>query len=299
MSVLSSLRAPRDIFISNHFITLPYPTAIPGIEDQTIIVTGANGGLGYQACQHLLRIGVGKLIMAVRNVDKGEDARQKLLQATGRDTNSVEVWKLDMCSYASVKEFAGRAVASLPRLDAVLANAAICTSEFMVDEGNERSLTVNVITPSLLLLLLLPKLREAPTRGRFSIVSSKVHYLVNLAQLQTSGKGHDSIFDLLSDPKKANMGDRYFLSKLLALYATRGLADAMAQSGKAKVVLNAPNPSYCRSDLERESGGLTLKFKQTVMGARSTEMGSRALVHAVLAGEETHGCFVNDCHVEE
>src|SRR5687768_171653 len=136
----AALRAACAVLYSNHFVTLPRPEPIPGIEDQIIIVTGANGGLGYEASQHLLRIGVGKLIMAVRSMTKGEDARQELLKTTGRKPEVVEVWELDMCSYDSVKSFANKASRTLPHLDAVLANAAICTTKFALDEGNERSL---------------------------------------------------------------------------------------------------------------------------------------------------------------
>ncbi|KAL2213113.1 NAD(P)-binding protein [Sarocladium strictum] len=298
MSVLVGLRAAWEIFYSGHFITLPIPKPIPGIEHQTIVVTGSNVGLGYEASQHLLRIGVGRLIMAVRNIDKGQDAREKLLEATGRKPEAVEVWELDMCSYDSVKSFAKRTTETLTRLDAVLANAAICTTNFALDEGYERSLTVNVVSPTLLLLLLLPKLREAPSVGRFSFVSSKVHCLVDMAQLRPV-QGTGPILERLSDKNTANMENRYFLTKLLALYATRNIAKAMSASGKKEAVVNAPNPSYCISELERESSGFSLKFKHIVMGARSSDMGSRALVHGVLAGKETHGAFLNDCHPEK
>lgn len=298
MSAAIALRAARDIWYSNVFVTLPYPESIEGIEKQTIIVTGANGGLGYHASQHLLRIGVGKLIMAVRRVDQGEEARESLLETTNREASAVEVWELDLCNYNSVERFAKRAVETLPRLDAVLANAAVCTSNFTLDEGTERSITVNVISQCLLLLLLLPKLREAPSTPRFSIVSSKVHYMVNVSHLQAEGKGNETLIDQLSNPKKAQMGNRYFLSKLLALYATRGLADALSASRKRQIVVNAPNPSYCRSGLEREDGALGVRIKQALLAARTPDMGSRPLVHAVLAGKETHGQFLNDCHVE-
>ncbi|KAH8176519.1 short chain dehydrogenase domain-containing protein [Sarocladium implicatum] len=300
MSALSMLKASKDIWLSNLLVTLPYPEPVEGIEEQTIIVTGANGGLGYQACRHLLRIGVGKLIMAVRRVDQGEEAKHNLLEVTKRDPAAVEVWELDLCSYDSVKRFATKAMGTLPRLDAVLANAAVCTTSFALDEGTERSITVNVISQCFLLLLLLPKLREAPSTPRFSIVSSKVHYMAKVSQLQprTEAEGNESTFDRLSDEKTANMADRYNLSKLLALYATRGMANALSASGKRHIVLNAPNPSYCRSGLEREEGAVIMKVKYAVMAARTPDMGSRALVHGVLAGKETHGEFLNDCHVE-
>lgn len=284
------------LFYSARIAKLPVPKYDPQLADQVIIVTGSNGGLGYEASRHLLRIGVGKLIMAVRDRRKGEAARKSLLDATGRGSESVEVWDLDLSSYDSVKAFATRVTSELPRLDAVLANAGVFRSKFVLNEENESTITVNVVSQCLLLLLLLPKLREAPSTPRFSIVNSLVHYIDPGAELLPRADGA-SIFSRLNDPKTAEMTIRYWRSKLLALLATRELADRLEQSTKRRVTLNAPNPSLCRTELERENDQAPGKMVFAILG-RTAEMGSRTLVHGVLAGDQTHGEFLNNCAIE-
>jgi NAD(P)-dependent dehydrogenase (short-subunit alcohol dehydrogenase family) len=160
MSALSSLYGIQSVFFSKLFVTLPLPTKNSELSNQTIVVTGANSGLGFEASLHLSRLGVGKLIMAVRTIAKGDDAKERILQSTSRPVASIEVWPIDMDRYDSIKSFAARA-SQLPRIDGVLANAGIMTTRFCMSELNEKTLNVNVISTFLLYLLLLPKMRES------------------------------------------------------------------------------------------------------------------------------------------
>jgi len=183
----------------------------------------------------------------------------------------------------------------------VLANAGIMTGEYGTFEGNETTLTVNVISTFLLCLLLLPKLRDAPDGpGVFTIPNSALHYLaptkeLDLKDSEDKGAG---MFGRLNDAKTANMTSRYPISKLLVLFATRELAARMAKSGKPAVIVNTPNPSYCKSQLHRDGEfGAIEKVAQAVL-ARSTEVGSRALVHALLSGPESQGQYLTNCHVQ-
>ncbi|KAK5275948.1 hypothetical protein LTR16_011942, partial [Cryomyces antarcticus] len=84
---------------------------------KTIIVTGANVGLGFEAAKHFVRLGAEKVVLGVRSLEKGEAAKKRI---EGREKRSgvVEVWIVDLLSYESVKEFAKRAD-GLRRLDAV------------------------------------------------------------------------------------------------------------------------------------------------------------------------------------
>ncbi|KAF7553053.1 hypothetical protein G7Z17_g3926 [Cylindrodendrum hubeiense] len=290
MSILSALYGVGSVFYSNLFVTLPYPGDGEGLSEQTIIVTGANTGLGFEASQHLLRLGLGKLIMAVRDLEKGETARKELLKSTARPSNSIEVWHLDMASYDSVKAFAKRANTTLPRLDVVLANAGIMTTKFNLAEENERTITINFVSTFLLCFLLLPKLRESPSSGKFVIPNSAMHYWAPIKEL--TPKNNEPIFSRLNDAKVADMAARYQVTKLMVLYATRELAARMEASEKEVIIINTPNPSYCKSGLIREvTSGAPPDFL-----ARSTEMGSRALVHGVLAGAESNGQYLNNCH---
>ncbi|KAF7563907.1 hypothetical protein G7046_g214 [Stylonectria norvegica] len=291
MSLLSTLHGVGSTVFSNLFITLPYPETAPGLSDQIAIVTGSNTGLGFESSRHLLRLGVKRLIMAVRNLEAGEKARLDLLKSTERSPDSVEVWHLDMDSYDSVKTFAERANTSLPRLDVVLANAGIYTSKFSISEGNEKTITVNVVSTFLLFLLLLPKLRSAPSSPRFVIPNSAMHYWAPTKELIPSKDA--SIFSRLNDPDKADMANRYQVTKLLVIYATRELAARLQASGKKIVIINTPNPSYCKSGLIREAPGSA----PPDFMARTTEMGSRALVNGALAGKESNGQYLTNCQV--
>lgn len=291
----SALHGGVSTLFSNLFITLPYPEG--DLKNQVIIVTGSNTGLGFEASRHLLRLGVTKLIMGVRNLEKGERAKRELLTSTKREEMRIEVWQVDMDSYNSVKAFASRA-ASLPRLDAVLANAGILTETFAITEDNEKTITTNVVSTFLLFLLTLPKLRQSAEQfgivPRFVIPNSALHYMAPLKELDVK-EGH--IFATLNDPKIANMGQmaRYPVSKLLDLYIVRELADRMRSSKKPVVVINTPNPSYCQSGLLGPNAGKGFGERHI---ARSTELGSRALVHGILSGVESQGQYLTNCHVQ-
>ncbi|KAI8961307.1 NAD(P)-binding protein [Daldinia sp. FL1419] len=298
MAILSALYGAYSVLSSRIFVKLPVPTGHPELSDQIIVVTGANSGLGFEASLHLSRLGLGKLILAVRTISKGEDAKVRILKSTGRPEFSIEVWPIDMDSHDSIKSFANRA-SQLPRIDGVLANAGVMTSKFTLSERNEKSLNVNVVSTFLLYLLLLPKMRESGQKTgnicRFTIPNSALHYTAPLAELDLNSP---SIIDRLNDPQKADMAARYSLSKLLVIYAVREFAERTTSSGKGGCIINTPNPSFCKSNLANESQASRAFQILEKLLARSTEEGSRVLVHGVLAGQETNGQYLSNCHVE-
>lgn len=295
MSLSSAAHGISSTVLSNLFVRLPSPEG--DLRQQTMIVTGSNTGLGLEACRHLVRLGIDKLIMGVRNLEKGKNAKSEILASTKRAESCIEVWPLDMDNYDSVKKFAAR-VATLPRLDAVLANAGICTYVFSVAEDNEKTITTNVVSTFLLFMLTLPKLRQSAEQfgivPRFVIPNSALHYLAPLKELDVN---EGEIFTTLNDPKTADMGSRYPVSKLLAVYAVRELADRLRSSQRRLVIINTPNPSFCKSGLLREMDNLGTRIFATLL-ARSTEMGSRALVHGIMSGVESHGQYLTNCHVQ-
>jgi NAD(P)-dependent dehydrogenase (short-subunit alcohol dehydrogenase family) len=297
MAALSSaIKGVSTTIYSNLFVELPVQKG--DLTGQTIIVTGSNQGLGYEASRHFLLLGVERLIMAVRNLEKGEVARLKLLEDTGRDLSTIEVWELDMDSYVSVKKFATR-VETLPRLDALLANAGLATTTFSMAEDNERTITVNVVSTFLLILLLLPKLRKSASKfdicPRVSIVNSALHYIAPLAEIDVSNQA--SIFSRLNNKETANMEMRYPLSKLLVLFAVRALAKHLEERKGPLIAINTPNPSWCKSQLMREFESFGKRVGERMM-ARSTEEGSRALVHGILSGKESSGQYIDNCQVK-
>jgi NAD(P)-dependent dehydrogenase (short-subunit alcohol dehydrogenase family) len=274
---------------SQFLVTPPYPTQ--SFADQTVLITGANVGLGLEAARHVTRLGASRVILGVRNVKAGETAKEDIEKSTGR-SGVCEVWEVDLSSYASVIAFSER-IAKLPRLDVAILNAAIATGEFSTPEGYERSITVNVISTLLLGLLLLPTLKSTrkltPSRTpHLTFVVSEVHGWVSFPEWK-----EDQPMKAISDPTKANMRERYPLSKLLEVLLVQELAGRVRGS---EIIINMVNPGLCHSQLGRE-GGWSFMLMKLVL-ARSTEVGSRTLVAGATAGLESHGAYMTDGHVE-
>ena len=259
----------------------------------TIIVTGSNTGLGKEAARHFARLGASKLILAVRNTKAGEDAKKDIETTTGCAASVIEVWRLDLSSYESVKEFAIRA-SNLPRIDVLLENAGVAGYEYHLAEHHERTITINVISTYLLALLLLPKLKatakEFKTEPRLNIVSSETHKMTKFPEWKKS-----DIFAALDDEPNTNMKERYPTSKLLEVLVNRQLAPKMKGSG---VILNCLNPGLCHSELSREMDNVAISIFKFLF-ARTTEMGSRTLLAASEAGQESHGKYMSDGKVKD
>lgn len=190
---------------SQLLVTLPVPTY--DFTNQTVIVTGSNAGLGFEAAHHISRLNASLLILAVRNLSKGHAAKKSILTSTGRPANSIEVWELNMDSYDSIRSFASR-VNTLPRLDAILENAGIQSPSFKMVAGYESVITTNVIGTFLLALLILPKLRETAATfkvgPRLSIVGSELHFVAKFSE-----GAADDIFAALNDEHSAMATERF------------------------------------------------------------------------------------------
>lgn len=274
------------------------PIVPKGCTGQTFIVSGSNTGIGLEAAKHFVRLGAARVIIAVRSASKGEAAKDTIESATGR-TGVVEVWPLDLASNDSIRAFAKRASTELDRIDAVLENAGVAFAEFTQAEGTETTIQVNVIGTFLLAILLLPALKASAERWsitpHLTIVSSGAHCSAQFAEAM-----HDDIFAALSQASTSNMADRYALSKLLEVYAARQLA-RLAPASRTGVVVNLLSPGLCNTDLTRNVGLLRrapIHLLRLFLG-RSAEMGSRTLLHAAVAGPESHGQFCADCEVQE
>jgi retinol dehydrogenase-12 len=192
-----------DYLHSHLFVKLPSPKK--AFTGQTIIVTGSNTGMGLEAARHLVGLDAAKVILAVRNIQKGEAAKKSIEESEKR-LGVVEVWELDLSKYDSVKAFAKRAE-SLERLDVVVENAGIYEFSFVMAEEDEQTITVNVVSTFLLALLLLPKLRETTVKFEkkavLTFTGSFVHYLTSFEE-----RKNPDIFESLKDEKTANVYDR-------------------------------------------------------------------------------------------
>ncbi|RDA90568.1 hypothetical protein CP533_2590 [Ophiocordyceps camponoti-saundersi (nom. inval.)] len=277
--------------ILGHFNRLPYPTE--DCSGRTVIVTGANTGLGLEAARHFVRLNAAKVILACRSLDKAEAARRDI-EATTKRTNVVESWHLDLASVDSVKDFADRATSTLDRLDILVDNASALNLEWVLADGHELTITVNVISTFLLTLRLLPLLRRTGQRFNLTphivVVSSDAAFLAYFPE-----RNAQNVFDGLQS--KDNFRERYNTSKLLQLMAVRQLAPACDASGKGHVIINTLNPGFCGTELFRSLPfPVSIVFRVLLaLFSRSPEKGSRTLMTAAFAGEASHGLSMTNC----
>jgi NAD(P)-dependent dehydrogenase (short-subunit alcohol dehydrogenase family) len=280
---------------SQLFLNLPVPAE--SYTGKTIIITGSNTGLGLEAARHFTRLGASTVVLAVRSLSKGDSAKADIEATTGRH-DVIKVMHLDMSSYDSVLSFAS-ACAELPRIDTAILNAGVARGVWETAEGHESTITVNVLSTFLLAFALLPHMtatsKKFNTRPTLTITSSEVH---EFASLPERNAPDGQILAQLDQPKDAkgkdvDMGNRYQVSKLLEVFCIR----EMASLSHAPVTINNVNPGLCHSELSRESGWGLYLLKLFL--ARTTEQGSRTLVHAGSAKEDTHGAYLSDCAVTE
>ncbi|KYK56836.1 hypothetical protein DCS_03842 [Drechmeria coniospora] len=274
--------------------TLPYPDQ--DCTGWTVIITGANSGLGLEAARHFVRLNATKVILACRSVERGEAALREI-EKSPEHHGAAEVWQLDLGSVESVKEFAARA-SKLDRLDVLLNNASILTRDWAVLEGHESMMTVNVISTLFLTVLLLPALRR--TAIRFNVVPHVTTVSSDAAFMPFfPEKRAEHTLDALKVHK--NFSERYNTTKLLQLMMMRKLAESSDASGKGHVIVNALNPGLCKTQLFRHCEAFPLSWAiwlAFVVFGRDAEMGSRTLMSAALAGEETHGKWMSDCELQ-
>jgi NAD(P)-dependent dehydrogenase (short-subunit alcohol dehydrogenase family) len=209
------------------------------------IVTGSNTGIGKETARGLAARGA-TVVLAVRDVAKGEVAREDIATSTG--AKGLRVLPLDLADLASIREFAARFGREYPRLDVLVDNAGLWpTRRQATRDGFELAFGVNHLGTFLLTHELLPVLhRSAPSR--VVILSSRLHYRGRLD------------WDDLQWEKRAYSGPAaYSASKLANVLHTKALARRLAGSG---VTVNAVHPGVVGTELAREYPRLVVKLYQ-------------------------------------
>lgn len=112
------------------------------MDKQCVLVTGANGGIGKEACSQLASKGFQTVILTCRSVEKGEAAVQDLVETTGVPKSTFKVVRLDL----SDQESCQNAVKELPMLDKLLLNAGGSSSPTeLADSGVTKMVSQNVL----------------------------------------------------------------------------------------------------------------------------------------------------------
>lgn len=100
-------------------------TYVPSRNGKVIIITGGNGGLGYETLIHLARYSPSKLVLCARSKEKYDHALEGIVTAVPEAVHFVQYLALDLASLPSVQEAAKAFITENDRLDVLLNNAGI------------------------------------------------------------------------------------------------------------------------------------------------------------------------------
>ncbi|NAZ77224.1 SDR family NAD(P)-dependent oxidoreductase [Kineococcus sp. T13] len=152
------------------------PDAIGPQEGRTVVVTGANSGLGFHVATEFARRGA-DVLLACRNAERGRAALERL-RAEVRDSGveaSAEVLALDVADLASVRRAASDLLHRRSSVDVLVNNAGVMAPPFgRTADGFETQVGTNHLGHFALTGLLLPALL-AGGGGRVVNVSSVAH----------------------------------------------------------------------------------------------------------------------------
>lgn len=271
----------------------------PGLmHGKTVLITGANSGLGRATAAELLRLGA-RVIMGCRDRARAEEAagqlRRELRLAGSPEPDSggageLVVKELDLASLSSVRAFCRELLQEEPRLDVLINNAGIFQCPYMkTEDGFEMQFGVNHLGHFLLTNLLLGLLKSSAP-SRIVVVSSKLY------------KYGDINFEDLNSEQSYNKSFCYSRSKLANILFTKELARRLEGTN---VTVNVLHPGIVRTNLGRHIHiPLLVKplfnliswafFKTPLEGARtSVYLASSPEVEGV------SGRYFGDCKEEE
>jgi NAD(P)-dependent dehydrogenase (short-subunit alcohol dehydrogenase family) len=210
---------------------------IPDLTGKIIVITGANSGLGFECSKTLAEKGA-TVVMAVRNMEKGKEARTDILKE--QPNASLDLMELDVGSLDSVHEFAAAFKAKYDRLDILLNNAGVMAipRQEMAD-GFEMQLGVNHLGHFALTGLLLDVIVNTP--------NARIHNVTSTANFTGSIN-----FDDLMGEEDYNRWGAYGQSKLANVFFTFELHKRLSAAG-FDTMANVSHPGLVIGNLQANS----------------------------------------------
>jgi NAD(P)-dependent dehydrogenase (short-subunit alcohol dehydrogenase family) len=241
---------------------------VPDQSGRVAIVTGANTGIGYGAAAVLADKGA-HTVLAVRNLEKGNDAASRIRAAS--PNAEVTVQQLDLTSLENIREAADELRATFPRIDLLINNAGVMyTDKATTKDGFELQFGTNHLGHFALTGQLLDNI--LPVEGSRVVTVSSVGHRIR-------AKIH---FDDLNLDRNYNRVVAYGQSKLANLLFTYELARRLNAKGSPTIAL-AAHPGAADTELLRNMPGGIRQVSQFFWSnfiAQGPEMGAEPTLRA-------------------
>lgn len=238
---------------------------IPDQQGRTVIVTGANSGLGAVAARALAGAGA-QVILACRDVDKGRAVAAEI-------GDRAQVRRLDLADLSSIREFA----AGVDSAHVLINNAGVMAVPLRrTADGFEMQIGTNHLGHFALTGLLLGKVAE-----RMVTVSSGAHTI-----------GAIDIDDLNWERRPYKRWPAYGQSKLANLLFTFELQRRLTAAGSAKLAV-AAHPGYAATGLQSHTESVLDRVMAlgNRLAAQSAEMGALPELFAATGPVEPGGYY--------
>jgi NAD(P)-dependent dehydrogenase (short-subunit alcohol dehydrogenase family) len=231
---------------------------------KTLVVTGANSGIGLEAAKVFAASGA-KLVMACRSTRKGDEAREAILALSS--SADVDVLALDLAELASIRRFADTLRERFTTLDVLVNTAGVMALPYRrTADGFEMQLGTNHLGHFALTGRLIDLL-DASGDGRVVTVSSVVHRI---------GKVR---FDDLQSERSYGKWAAYGQSKLANLLFAYELGRRLTRA-KKRIRSVACHPGYAATNLQ--TAGPTMEGAKWLVAVN--ELGNRAVAQDAAGG---------------
>ncbi|MEN9803299.1 MAG: hypothetical protein RIS41_146 [Actinomycetota bacterium] len=238
----------------------------------TIVVTGANSGIGFGTTRRLFLAGH-HVVMACRSVERAERAAAVIRSENVGEGGggSVEIARLDVADPQSIRDFAS-SWSFDRRLDVLVNNAGVMALDRSVNSvGWEMQFGTNHLGHFALTGLLLPAFARSPA-PRVVTVSSLGHRV-----------GRLDLDDVMFERRRYQRWGAYFQSKLANVMFARE-CDRRAKAGGHPLRSVGCHPGTASTEIGKTGTSLTNRVIRTLFPvlARSAERGAASVEHACL-----------------
>ncbi|MFW6018800.1 MAG: oxidoreductase [Halapricum sp.] len=258
---------------------------VPRLDGDTIVVTGANSGLGFEATRVFARRGA-TVVMACRSTERGNDARREI-EATDPD-GRLDVRECDLGDLQSVREFAEGVREAYDSIDVLCNNAGVMAlPRRETADGFEAQLGVNHLGHFALTGHLFGLLRESDGEARVVTQSSGMHERGRID------------FDDLQGERNYDKWDAYGQSKLANVLFAYELQRRLDAAGIDDITSVAVHPGYADTNLQARTGRASgsklvyaaMKLANAVF-AQSARDGALPMLYAAVARAVEGGSYV-------
>jgi retinol dehydrogenase-12 len=270
------------LFLIRKFCNSPTTSLSKSFKDSVIIVTGSSAGIGKETALELLRKGA-TVIFACRSEDK---AFKVINTIKDKDEKSRAVFmKIDLSSFASVRNFVKEFTSHYNKLDILVNNAGQINENYTITaDGNEQTMQSNHISVTYLTSLLLPIIQKS--KGRVVSVGSDGHFHARYDIKEWENSLETGKHEVLKNKYNGFGFGFYTISKIGNNFMTKFFtkyAESYLNNSNYTIPFVTVHPGVVRTEIAKFEGSLMKKlilvilipfqylvFKDEFVGAQTT-----------------------------